>query len=378
MTLLQNNFTNNQNVQTITQTLKNTFHHLKYGPDFKKYDNTMEYPLFFRTNNERLNDRPIYIKIKRNFNDEYATLTFKIHSDLVKQNFRVWAMNEFLDIKNVKEIENGYYQYEIYQTNSGKKLLFDKLDRLISFSGNYKRVHNTLFGIDLRNMNINTNVTNTSLNSSTFKYSYIYEINYKITGSSLFNQTFEIDKDSSIFIYEITGNIWYPKFREEFKKLLELKYRNISPKQKQILPMNNVLKNLFSFTNSYLSLNSYVLDNMLYKINLKKTNYEWTQSYDLDSKYKYDKISKEFIISNDNDSRFNYYFPLDFIGKYSYSLDFKNWFEKDKKTRFEYNGEISQKIFDPLHGLVKLKINQSNLNNSNIENMINNWKYHAL
>ena len=69
-------------------------------------------------------------------------------------------MNEFLDIKNVKEIENGYYQYEIYQTNSGKKLLFDKLDRLISFSGNYKRVHNTLFGIDLRNMNINTDVLN--------------------------------------------------------------------------------------------------------------------------------------------------------------------------------------------------------------------------
>jgi|GEM_PF-2263437 hypothetical protein len=89
MTLLQNNFTNNQNVQTITQTLKNTFHHLKYGPDFKKYDNTMQYPLFFRTNNERLNDKPIYIKIKRNFNDEYATLTFKIHNDLVKQNFRV-------------------------------------------------------------------------------------------------------------------------------------------------------------------------------------------------------------------------------------------------------------------------------------------------
>ena len=78
MTLLQNNFTNNQNVQTITQTLKNTFHHLKYGPDFKKYDNTMQYPLFFRTNNERLNDKPIYIKIKRNFNDEYATLTFKM------------------------------------------------------------------------------------------------------------------------------------------------------------------------------------------------------------------------------------------------------------------------------------------------------------
>jgi len=116
-------------------------------------------------------------------------------------------MNEFLDIKNVKEIENGYYQYEIYQTNSGKKLLFDKLDRLISFSGNYKRVHNTLFGIDLRNMNINTDVLNTSSNTSTFKYSYIYEINYKITGSSLFNQTFENDKDSSIFIFEITGNI---------------------------------------------------------------------------------------------------------------------------------------------------------------------------
>ena len=96
--------------------------------------------------------------------------------------------------------------------------------------------------------------------------------------------------------------------------------------------MNNVLKNLFSFTNSYLSLNSYFSDNMLYKINLKKTDYEWTQSYNLDSKYKYDKISKQFIISNDNDSRFYYYFPLDFIGKYSYSLNFKNWFEKDKKT----------------------------------------------
>ena len=58
---------------------------------------------------------------------------------------------------------------------------------------------------------------------------------------------------------------------------------------------------------------------------------------------------------------------------------YRKWnFEKDKKTRFEYNGEISQKIFDPLHGVIKLKIDKVNLNNSNIENMINNWKYHAL
>ena len=327
--------------------------------------------------NQILDNYPIYIQIKRNFTDRYASIIFKIHKKLISSIFEIYAMNELLDIKHKKEIENDYYQFEIYNTITGKKLLFDKLDRLSSFSGQYKRVHKTIFAFDLKNMDIQTTITNSSnKNIISFEYKYIYELNYKITGSSLFDQNFTSDKNSSKKCIKLIGNITYPKNNEKLTHILKLKYINLF-EDKQILPMNKKLFNLFYLNESKIILENNFIKNIIpFSLFINNKQYEWIVDYYVNFKNKYNKLNKQFELCNDNENSENgYRFPLWYDGNFSYNLNLQNWFLADKQTIFKYENAIKQKIFDQVNGKIRLSIDKYNFANKDIEKIINGWKY---
>lgn len=102
------------NIKTeyITEELNNTFESYVYrGRPTSGSWNNPSWNGILRTNNQAIENNPIYIKIIRNLVDNSATIIFRVSKKSLIENFKILVNNKEVDISNRKEIGNDYYEY---------------------------------------------------------------------------------------------------------------------------------------------------------------------------------------------------------------------------------------------------------------------------
>lgn len=333
-----------------------------------------------KSNNFTLKDNPIYLKIIRNIKDNSSTFILRVSkkSILTKTTFLV-NDHEF-DLSNIKEIGNDYYEYQIFTDKNGNKIEFNDIHDVKIFSIREGRWRSMSFGIHLKNISLKTNKTVEGDLSyiNQFKYNYIYEINYKITQSTLAGQTFIEDKNSSFSYIQIQGIINDDvKFGKPIHKLATLKYYNYIGKQNKIIPMKNYLLNSFYLSKYKFTLqNNQTIENVINfdkKIDKTNENY-WKIEYLNNQNYSYYQIDKKFI--NDSKGKYKgYLLPLNFQGQFNQSFEFMCPYNKSKNVEYTTNNEIHTPFFDKYNGQIKLKIDKSVVNWNLLEKNHSIWKY---
>ena len=368
------------NIKTeyITEELNNTFESYVYrGRPTSGSWNTPSWNGILRTNNQAIENNPIYIKIIRNLLDNSATIIFRVSKKSLIENFKILVNNKEVDISNRKEIGNDYYEYQIFKYNDGTKIDFTRINDLVAYTARLGRWKMMPFGIHLKNMNIQRKTLQKG-DASTLnriEYKYIHEINYKITKSNLSGQSFKEDKYSSISYLKIDGYIYSKIKQNESNNLLaKLYYSNIMPKENKKLPMNEKLLKGF-YLEKYKYDLSGVENDMKNKYDQKivKNDDFWEVTYSDNQSYSYNKTTRSFI--EDKNGKVNgYILPLNFSGYFSRKFIFKNLFD-NTSTILHSSDKYSQPFFDKYNGLIKLKFDKKQVDWNTLEKNTSIWTY---
>lgn len=368
------------NIKTeyITEELNNTFESYVYrGRPTSGSWNTPSWNGILKTNNQAIENNPIYIKIIRNLVDNSATIIFRVSKKSLIENFKILVNNKEVDISNRKEIGNDYYEYQIFKYNDNAKIDFTRINDLVAYTARLGRWKMMPFGIHLKNMNIQrkTFQKGDASTPNRIEYKYIHEINYKITKSNLSGQSFEEDKYSSISYLKIDGYIYSKIKQNEGNNLLaKLYYSNIMPKENKKLPMNEKLLKGF-YLEKYKYDLSGVENDMKNKYDQKivKNNDFWEVTYSDNQSYSYNKTTKSFI--EDKNGKVNgYILPLNFSGYFSRKFIFKNLFD-NTSTILHSSDKYSQPFFDKYNGLIKLRFDKKQVDWNTLEKNTSIWTY---
>ncbi|WP_412031405.1 MHO_1580 family protein [Metamycoplasma buccale] len=318
---------------------------------------------YYESDNFILNKYPIYLNIKRNFNDGSAIITLKIPTIFpnIKFNFDhtvVGINRELVNLENHYE-ENGYHHYEIYKYQNGKKIIFNNVNLINIFSYRKQRTYfNLKFGFVYQTIwknEFKENEINLAKNKAS--WNYVYEIDYKIDQSSINTDMF-IDKNTKIKMLKVSLDFSNPKMGEGWEKLGTISYKNYEHNTKKILPMNEKLYHAFQIkkfqTDSLVENHDFnILDNDLnkeddiWKLNLTNKIYS-----------NYIKNKKAWDITQ-NEGLKGYYLPLNFRGDFKGKLHIENKFNPNLKT-LDFSQIVYQKYFDYYDGLIHLNIDKSN------------------
>lgn len=368
------------NIKTeyITEELNNTFESYVYrGRPTSGSWNTPSWNGILRTNNQAIENNPIYIKIIRNLLDNSATIIFRVSKKSLIENFKILVNNKEVDISNRKEIGNDYYEYQIFKYNDGTKIDFTRINDLVAYTARLGRWKMMPFGIHLKNMNIQRKTLQKG-DASTLnriEYKYIHEINYKITKSNLSGQSFKEDKYSSISYLKIDGYIYSKIKQNESNNLLaKLYYSNIMPKENKKLPMNEKLLKGF-YLEKYKYDLSGVENDMKNKYDQKivKNDDFWEVTYSDNQSYSYNKTTRSFI--EDKNGKVNgYILPLNFSGYFSRKFIFKNLFD-NTSTILHSSDKYSQPFFNKYNGLIKLRFDKKQVDWNTLEKNTSIWTY---
>lgn len=368
------------NIKTeyITEELNNTFESYVYrGRPTSGSWNTPSWNGILRTNNQAIENNPIYIKIIRNLLDNSATIIFRVSKKSLIENFKILVNNKEVDISNRKEIGNDYYEYQIFKYNDGTKIDFTRINDLVAYTARLGRWKMMPFGIHLKNMNIQrkTLQKGDAPTLNRIEYKYIHEINYKITKSNLSGQSFKEDKYSSISYLKIDGYIYSKIKQNESNNLLaKLYYSNIMPKENKKLPMNEKLLKGF-YLEKYKYDLSGVENDMKNKYDQKivKNDDFWEVTYSDNQSYSYNKTTRSFI--EDKNGKVNgYILPLNFSGYFSRKFIFKNLFD-NTSTILHSSDKYSQPFFDKYNGLIKLRFDKKQVDWNTLEKNTSIWTY---
>ena len=368
------------NIKTeyITEELNNTFESYVYrGRPTSGSWNTPSWNGILRTNNQAIENNPIYIKIIRNLLDNSATIIFRVSKKSLIENFKILVNNKEVDISNRKEIGNDYYEYQIFKYNDGTKIDFTRINDLVAYTARLGRWKMMPFGIHLKNMNIQRKTLQKG-DASTLnriEYKYIHEINYKITKSNLSGQSFKEDKYSSISYLKIDGYIYSKIKQNESNNLLaKLYYSNIMPKENKKLPMNEKLLKGF-YLEKYKYDLSGVENDMKNKYDQKivKNDDFWEVTYSDNQSYSYNKTTRSFI--EDKNGKVNgYILPLNFSGYFSIKFIFRNLFD-NTSTILHSSDKYSQPFFNKYNGLIKLRFDKKQVDWNTLEKNTSIWTY---
>ncbi len=368
------------NIKTeyITEELNNTFESYVYrGRPTSGSWNTPSWNGILRTNNQAIENNPIYIKIIRNLLDNSATIIFRVSKKSLIENFKILVNNKEVDISNRKEIGNDYYEYQIFKYNDGTKIDFTRINDLVAYTARLGRWKMMPFGIHLKNMNIQRKTLQKG-DASTLnriEYKYIHEINYKITKSNLSGQSFKEDKYSSISYLKIDVYIYSKIKQNESNNLLaKLYYSNIMPKENKKLPMNEKLLKGF-YLEKYKYDLSGVENDMKNKYDQKivKNDDFWEVTYSDNQSYSYNKTTRSFI--EDKNGKVNgYILPLNFSGYFSRKFIFKNLFD-NTSTILHSSDKYSQPFFNKYNGLIKLRFDKKQVDWNTLEKNTSIWTY---
>lgn len=368
------------NIKTeyITEELNNTFESYVYrGRPTSGSWNTPSWNGILRTNNQAIENNPIYIKIIRNLVDNSATIIFRVSKKSLIENFKILVNNKEVDISNRKEIGNDYYEYQIFKYNDGTKIDFTRINDLVAYTARLGRWKMMPFGIHLKNMNIQRKTLQKG-DASTLnriEYKYIHEINYKITKSNLSGQSFKEDKYSSISYLKIDGYIYSKIKQNEGNNLLaKLYYSNIMPKENKKLPMNEKLLKGF-YLEKYKYDLSGVENDMKNKYDQKivKNDDFWEVTYSDNQSYSYNKTTRSFI-EDKNGNVNGYILPLNFSGYFSRKFIFRNLFD-NTSTILHSSDKYSQPFFDKYNGLIKLRFDKKQVDWNTLEKNTSIWTY---
>lgn len=368
------------NIKTeyITEELNNTFESYVYrGRPTSGSWNNPSWNGILKTNNQAIENNPIYIKIIRNLLDNSATIIFRVSKKSLIENFKILVNNKEVDISNRKEIGNDYYEYQIFKYNDGTKIDFTRINDLVAYTARLGRWKMMPFGIHLKNMNIQRKTLQKG-DASTLnriEYKYIHEINYKITKSNLSGQSFKEDKYSSISYLKIDGYIYSKIKQNESNNLLaKLYYSNIMPKENKKLPMNEKLLKGF-YLEKYKYDLSGVENDMKNKYDQKivKNDDFWEVTYSDNQSYSYNKTTRSFI--EDKNGKVNgYILPLNFSGYFSRKFIFKNLFD-NTSTILHSSDKYSQPFFNKYNGLIKLRFDKKQVDWNTLEKNTSIWTY---
>lgn len=368
------------NIKTeyITEELNNTFESYVYrGRPTSGSWNNPSWNGILRTNNQAIENNPIYIKMIRNLVDNSATIIFRVSKKSLIENFKILVNNKEVDINNRKEIGNDYYEYQIFRYNDGTKIDFRRINDLVAYTARLGRWKMMPFGIHLKNMNIQrkTFQKGDASTPNRIEYKYIHEINYKITKSNLSGQSFKEDKYSSISYLKIDGYIYSKMKQNESNNFLaKLYYSNIMPKENKKLPMNEKLLKGF-YLEKYKYDLSGVENDMKNKYDQKivKNDDFWEVTYSDNQSYSYNKTTRSFI--EDENGKINgYILPLNFSGYFSRKFIFKNLFDNTSTTLYS-SDKYSQPFFDKYNGLIKLRFDKKQVDWNTLEKNTSIWTY---
>ena len=197
------------NIKTeyITEELNNTFESYVYrGRPTSGSWNNPSWNGILRTNNQAIENNPIYIKIIRNLVDNSATIIFRVSKKSLIENFKILVNNKEVDISNRKEIGNDYYEYQIFKYNDGAKIDFTRINDLVAYTARLGRWKTMPFGIHLKNMNIQRKK----------KLEQLWEIRqYQNTenmplaakvNNNLYPLSYEVEEEAEITFLDITDN----------------------------------------------------------------------------------------------------------------------------------------------------------------------------
>ncbi|MDD7897307.1 hypothetical protein PUW95_00965 [Metamycoplasma hyosynoviae] len=334
------------------------------------------------TNSEKYLSRkyPVFINIKRNFTDNSAIFTIRWHK--AEKNGEYFGYNRtclwHLDRKTFKNVGNGFYEVSFYADDKGRKINFDDLESIEFIDLETRGKRNTEFAhhwITIKNMKLSPETKNPqNFDGKNNKMRFIYEIDYTI-GANVKKGSFINNKDCSVKYLEVDTKFNDLSNIKGSEKIAEIKYQNLTTKDKKPLQMEQKFMNLFTLNSLNVELNSkkHYLE---YKTNVKKSDNHWDVEIYNDVTHELDKKTKNWIAAENGHEK-GFLLPLNFSGEVKHFYHFNTKFHWS--NYYEYSQQIEEKILDFTKGKIKLYMDNKEIDWQALElNQEVNWKFISL